>query len=170
MEVDKLVAADEDGLITLRDIEEMVGVRHGQTVQDWTEAVLERRTADAIALLDVVLPQSGVTAVGLLMQLGTALVGARLAQSLTAQRRNPRQVYDDLMATLKRARPPGLGPWGPAVSLWRKAATDWTPEELDAAIALAYHADRELKSTTLSDDRGIITNMLLGFRLPETVG
>jgi DNA polymerase-3 subunit delta len=160
VELEKLAAA-VGPRVTLDDVTRLVGVRRGETVHDWVDAVLARDGRRAVELLDVVLERSGGTGVQLLMVLGTALVGARLARALvdggTAWNRLPAE----LMGRLRATRPPRLRDWSTECTSWSGAARRWTGEELDSAIALAAEADRQLKSTTISDERGILMSMLL---------
>ena len=69
----------------------------------------------------------------------------------------------ELKQRLRVARPARMRDWNLECAAWAAAARRWTGEELDRAIALAAVADRQLKSTTVSDERGILTSMLLSF-------
>ncbi len=163
-EVDKLGASlDTGSVIGVKEIEQFVGVRHGETMTDWIDAVARRDLLRAVELLDVVLPQPGMTGVKMLNAMGTTLLGSRLARALADQRKNQRQVKDDLWRYLKSARPRGLGRYGEEVERWIVAATRWTTKELDAALMLMHEADEQLKSTTLSDPRATMTTLLLRF-------
>lgn len=168
-ELAKLAAALPPGaVVTVAEVGDLVGVRRGETVHDWVDAVLQRDAARAIDLLDVVLRQGSVTGVQLVMSLGTGLVGVRLARGLadagTAWGRLPGAVFDRIRA----ARPPGLRRgWRDEARLWAEAARRWTPDALDRAIAAAAEADRRLKSTTISDERGILLTMLLTLAEPR---
>src|SRR5690242_4636739 len=64
-ELDKLAAARGDHPVTTDDVAQMVGIRHGETQTDWVDAVACRETKRALTLLDIVLPQSGVSGVRL---------------------------------------------------------------------------------------------------------
>ncbi|MCZ6850378.1 MAG: DNA polymerase III subunit delta [Planctomycetota bacterium] len=164
-EVDKLGASlDTGAAIGVAEIEKFVGVRHGETLTDWIDAVVQRDLPRAIKLLDVVLPQPGMTAVKMLNAMGTTLLGSRLARALADQRKNERQVKDGLWRYLKSARPRGLGRYGEEVERWLAAAKRWRTKELDAALTLMHEADEQLKSTTLTDPRATMTTLLLRFR------
>jgi DNA polymerase-3 subunit delta len=163
-EIDKLGAALETGAtVGVEDIEEFIGVRHGETLSDWVEAVAQRDVVRAVSLLDVVLPQPGITAVRMLNTLGTALIGTRLTRALADQRKDARQVKDALWRYLKSARPTGIGRYSEEIERWIAAARRWRGAELDAALRLTYEADEQLKSTTLSDARATLTTLLLRF-------
>jgi len=168
-ELAKLAAALPAGTrVSGADVGALVGVRRGETVHDWVDAVLHRDPARAIELLDVVLRQGSVTGVQLVMSLGTGLVGVRLARGLadggTGWSRLPGAVFERIRA----ARPQGLRRgWRDEAQHWADAARAWTPDALDRAIAAAAEADRRLKSTTISDERGILLTMLLTLAEPR---
>ena len=70
-ELEKLGAA-ADGPVTLALVQDMVGVRRGETLHDWVDLVLAREPARAVGLVDIVLQQSGITGVRMVTALGTA--------------------------------------------------------------------------------------------------
>jgi DNA polymerase-3 subunit delta len=165
-ELAKLAAATPTGAtVSAADVSALVGIRRGETIPDWVQAVVRRDAAHASELLDVVLRQGSVTGVQLVMAAGTALVGVRLARALadagTPWSRLPSAVFDRIRA----ARPAGVRQWKQEAGAWADAARRWTAEELDAAITVAAEADRRLKSTTISDERGVLLTML--FALPR---
>jgi DNA polymerase-3 subunit delta len=167
-EIDKLGAAMETGTtIGVPEIERFVGVRHGETLTDWVDAVALRDTVRAVRLLDVVLPQPGITAVKMLNTLGSTILGTRLARAFADQRKDVHQVKDALWRYLKGARPRGIGRWGEEVDRWVAAAKRWRARELDEAIKLMYEADEQLKSTTLGDARATLTTLLLRLGSPK---
>jgi len=161
-ELAKLRAALPDGgPVAVADVGELVGVRRGETVADWVTAVLHRETARSLDLLDLVLRQGSVTGVQLVMALGTALVGVRMGRALLDGGTPPGRLRGAVFDGLKAARPAGLRRWGEEADTWAEAARRWRTEDVDHAIAAAAEADRRLKSTTISDERGILITMLL---------
>jgi len=161
-ELAKLQAAlPEGGTVSAADVGELVGVRRGETVSDWVDAVLGRETPRALELLDVVLRQGSVTGVQLVMALGTALVGVRMARALLDDGTPAARLRGAVFERLRAARPVGLRRWGEEAEAWAGAARVWPADELDRAISVAAEADRRLKSTTISDERGIVLTMLL---------
>jgi len=167
-ELAKLAAALPEGATaTVTDVGTLVGVRRGETVHDWVEAVLRRDSAHAVELLDVVLRQGSMTGVQLLMTLGTALVGVRMARGLADSGTEWNRLTGAVLERIKAARPSGLRVWGDEAQRWADAARGWPPDALDRAIAAAAEADRRLKSTTISDERGILVTMLLTLAEPR---
>jgi DNA polymerase III delta subunit len=161
-ELSKLSAVATERPLTVDEVGLHVGVRRGETPADWLNAALNRKAAKAVDLLRVILEQPGVTGVRLVMNLGTALIGTRIARAIldggeTAARAKSKVI--DLLRT-KRI---WVGSYAEESARWVRAAEKWTAEELDTAIASAYRADQELKSTTLTDQQGTIETMLLSF-------
>jgi DNA polymerase-3 subunit delta len=161
-EMAKLAATLPEGsAVTMADVGALVGVRRGETVPDWVDAVLRRDHRQALDLLEVVLRQGSVTGVQLVMALGTALVGVRMARALLDAGTPAGRLRNAVFDRMKVARPAGLRRWGEEAATWAEAAAAWPAADLDRAIAAAAEADRRLKSTTISDERGVLITMLL---------
>lgn len=162
-EVEKLAAIAADGeQVGTAVVEDLVGVRHGETQYDWIRAILNRETPRAVSMLDVVLSGAGVSGVRLVATLGTCLVGVRLARALV-DAGNPRtRIEGTIRKAVQRAK---IGwmfrDWPDPYSMWAIAADVWTTEEITDALRAAYECDKALKSTTVSDELGTITEMLL---------
>lgn len=164
LEIEKLAAAaPPGGRADAGLVADLVGVRRGETVHDWSDAALRRDVVRAVSLIGPVLAQSGISAVQMVMTLGTGLTGVRLARALREGGTPGTRLRDALFGALKRARPPRLRRWGDEAALWADAADRWTASELDHALRAAYAADAALKSSTVSDEQGILTTMLLQF-------
>ncbi len=162
-EIDKLAAALETGgTVNVADVEQFVGIRHGETLADWVDAAVRRDVPKAVRLVDIVLPQPGMTGVRMIIALGGALVGVRLARAIEDRGGDGRQVRDALWTYLKREKP-RVGPWSTQVALWLAGAANWRTAELDDALRGTYETDEQLKSTTISDARATLTTLLLRF-------
>src|SRR5947207_1838102 len=74
-----------------------------------------------------------------------------------------------LLSHLRTARPYGLGSWEQTALRWARWAELWTRPELRSALRLALDADRALKSSTLTDEAGILEQLVLswGVRVRE---
>lgn len=161
MEIEKLAAAvPADRPATVTDVGALVGVYRGETLQDWVNAVLDRDPARAAPLIDLVLSQSGVTAVRMLTALGTALVGIRSARA-ALDAGSPRHQLQDLMFRQIQAARVQNVKWSDEAKRWARAAERWSGTELDRAIRTVYEADRALKSATTSDERGLLLSVVL---------
>jgi len=164
MEIEKLAAAaPANGSVDAAFVADLVGVRRGETIHDWVDAAVARDIARATALVEPVLAQSGVSAVQMVAALGTALVGVRLGRALLDRGSAPARVERELLEAIRDARPARIRRWGEEARRWTTAAGLWTSSALDDALRSAFEADRALKSTTVSDERGILTTMLLQF-------
>jgi DNA polymerase-3 subunit delta len=146
--------------LTLEQVSGMLGVRHGETPADWRDLALSGDTARAVAVLPHVLAQSGVSGVSLVMLLGTSLVGLGLARAHYDAGARGGSLIQAVKRSLFRARPARLS-YDAAASDWSRLAPAWPRPRIDAAIRAALRADQRLKSTSLSDDRAILTDLVL---------
>lgn len=164
-ELEKLAAAASGAgrPVTADDVTSLVGVRRGETIQDLVDAALERRAARAAQLVEPVLEQSGMTGVRILMLLGTHLVGTALARAERDRGMNPARLPDIVFRFLQAARPYGLRSWKEEAAHWSRWSGLWPANELRTALRAALAADNALKTATVSDDRGIVTQLVLGF-------
>jgi DNA polymerase III delta subunit len=168
VEIDKLAAAAEGDSVDVPDVERLVGIRHGETLSDWVNAVLMKEFVRAIQLLDVILAQSGMSAVRMLMALGTALIGTRLARAHLDTTNSTSTAMRAVMDALRSAKPRGVGRYGDEAKLWTDAAREWSATDIGDAIRHAYDADSDIKSTTLHDPRDTLYTMMLQLAAKET--
>ncbi len=160
MEIEKLAAvARPDEPVNADQVAQLVGVRRGETPVDWVRAVLFRDVTKAIDMLAPVLSGARITGVRLLMPLGTGFVGIRLARALLDEGIPATRVERELLNMIHSNRLYYLKGEPP---IWAKAAERWTTKEVSCALQSLYQCDRALKSTTVTDEEGIITGMLLG--------
>lgn len=161
MEIEKLAGAAGELPMGVEDVANLVGVRRGETAHDWVGTVLERDIPRAIGMLENVLSASSVNGVRLVAGLGTALVGVRLARALLDNGTAARRVEQAVLQHIRQARPAGLGSWNAEAARWAAAARNWAADDISRALSSAYEADRALKSTTISDEVGTLSDMLL---------
>ena len=154
-ELEKLAAFAGGRTATAEDVTGLVGVRRGETVYDLIEAALERRVARAVQLVEPVLEQAGMNGVRIISLLGTHLVGTAVARA----ERNPSAVFRHMLAV----RPYGLRSYKEEAARWTRWSALWTPAELGNALRAALKTDVALKTATMTDDRGIVTQLILGF-------
>ena len=161
-ELGKLSSAVEPGeTVTAEMVADLVGIRIGETPDDWVAAVIGRQTGRAVTMLEGVLGGSAVTGVRLIIQLGTGLIGVLLARSLLDSGTPPRRLPSALFGAMKSAGARGIGDWKALSERWATAAPLWTSAELHHAIRAARDADKALKSTTVTSEQGILMGMLL---------
>lgn len=152
---------DDGAPVTAEDVASLVGVRHGETVHDLVDAALERQPARAARLVGPVLEQAGMSGVRIVTALGTALVGTALARAELDRGTPPARLPATVKNHLFQARPFGLRSWDLESERWARWATHWRDADLRRALRLALDADRALKSATVSDERGIILQLVL---------
>jgi len=107
------------------------------------------------------LDQPGVTAVKLVTLLGTSLAGVGMARShLDRGTRGgglERLVFD----RLRQLRLFGLPDWKAESTRWARWAGAWPAARVRAGLRAARDADVALKSTTISDERAILVDLVL---------
>ena len=160
-ELGKLAALAGDRPATAADVSALVGVRRGETVHDLVDAALERQAARAAHLIEPVLEQAGMSGVKIVTALGTHLLGTALARA--ERDRGTARLEDAVFRQLLAARPYGLRGYKDEAARWTRWSSLWTATELSAALRAALAADRALKGTTVTDDRGVVTQLVLSF-------
>jgi DNA polymerase-3 subunit delta len=164
-EIEKLasLSAGTGRPVSAADVSSLVGVRRGETVYDLVQAALERNVARAAQLVDPVLEQSGMSGVRIVSLLGTHLVGTALARAERDRGMNPSHLPGVVFQQLLAARPYGLRGYKEEAARWSDWSARWSAGELSHALRAALGADNALKTATVSDDRGIVTQLVLGF-------
>jgi DNA polymerase-3 subunit delta len=165
-EVAKLASLPEGTAVTLELIGDLVGVRHGETVTDWRDAVMADDPARATALVEPVLSQSGVSGVKLVTLLGTTLVGVSLARAQLDGGMRGRALEQWLQNAIFRTRPFGLPDWRAEPRRWAEWAERWSGERLRDALAATLAADQSLKNTTLRDEASTMLDLVLELAAP----
>ncbi|HWC73243.1 MAG TPA: DNA polymerase III subunit delta [Gemmatimonadales bacterium] len=162
-ELEKLASltADTRRPATAADVTGLVGVRRGETVYDLVEAAMARDVVRATSLVERVLEQAGMSGVKIVSLLGTHLVGTAVARA--ERDRGVRRLPDTMFRHLLATRPYGLRGWKEEAARWCEWSANWSKSELSSALKAALAADIALKTATVSDDRGIITQLILGF-------
>jgi len=165
-ELDKLAGLAAEGPVKLAQVEALIGVRHGESIEDWCRAVLAGQATRAIAMLPHVLDQPGLNGVRLLMQLGTNLVGIAMVRAWHDKGVRGRALERSAFDAIKRIRMWGIN-WGATASLWADAAPRWPRERITRAIRAARDADAVLKNTNISGELGVLTDLILSFSVAE---
>jgi len=160
-ELRKLAASVCDRPATAEDVADLVGVRHGETVYDFVDAVTGRRPVPAAAMVPRLLDSPGVTPVRLIGSLTTAFAGIGLARALLDEGVQQGAVSGRIVQTLRVARPWGLRGWDAEAAAWARDAAAWTSVEVDAALAGLLRADRRLKSTKVAGGGDILREAVL---------
>ncbi|MEE8062291.1 MAG: DNA polymerase III subunit delta [Gemmatimonadales bacterium] len=162
-EVAKLAGLSPDGPATVELIGSLVGIRHGETVWDWRDAVLGGNPSQSLAMIEPILNQSGMTAVRMLTTLGASLVGLGVARSHYDGGKRGRALESAVHDSLRAARLFWLRipNWRVEATKWASWAPDWPEPRIRAAIDAARMADERLKNTKFSKDLGVLTDLVM---------
>src|SRR6266542_1198033 len=161
-ELEKVVAASDELPVTAERVAALVGIRHDETMYDWRDAVFEGDAARATRLLGPVLDQGAVTGVKLLTLVGTTLVGVGSARAGYDRNLRGSRLEDATFQLLLRARPTLIGlSYREEAKRWARWAPSWPAGRLRAALREAVAADTALKNTTISDERGVLLDLVL---------
>jgi DNA polymerase-3 subunit delta len=165
-ELEKLAVAVSGRPVTRVDVEGLIGIRHGETLQDFVAAALERRAGVATRLVGPVLARSGVSGVRMVTALGTALLGTAIARAELDRGTPPARAEQGVFRQIMASRPAGLPQWKEAAAQWVRWARGWRAAELRRALRAALTADRALKGTGISGEAGIVTELVLSWAIP----
>lgn len=160
-ELAKLASLPADGPITAATIGELVGIQHGETLWDWRSAILDDQSGRAVTLLPAVLAQPGMSGVKMVTHLGAALIGLGLARTLYDRGNRGSSLEDSIFRILLKNRPGNLLSYKEEAAHWCRVITRWPGGRIRAALRAALEADQSLKTTTISDERGVLTNLVL---------
>ena len=166
-ELAKLASLPAGEPLTAERVGDLVGVRHGETIWDWREAVLDGQAGRAASLLPSILAQPGVSGVKLLTTLGTALVGLGIARAHYDRGLRGRSLEAAVLKSLLSVRPFGLLGYKEEASRWSRWAPGWPGRRIRAALRAARDTDQALKNTTISDERGLLTGLVLQIGIPS---
>ena len=159
-EVAKLSGLAVDGPITVEHVGDVVGVHQGETLTDWRDAVLAGDTATAASLIESILNQSATNGVRMVMALSPALIGVGVARAHYDTGKRGRSLQSAVFASIKAARPFGLK-WGDEAAKWASWAPHWPLPRVSQAIDDARRTDELLKDTHVSDDAGMLTDLVM---------
>lgn len=159
-ELGKLAGFSGEGPVTLARVEALVGVRHGETQFDWRDAVMDQRPADAARLLGPLLDQPGISGVRLLMVLAQTLLGVGVARALYDDGRRGSGLEREMFNVIRRSRLWGID-YRETARAWSGWAAQWAGDRVRLALRDALRADQALKSTTVSDERGILLDLVM---------
>ncbi len=160
-ELSKLASLPAGEPLTAARVGDLVGVRHGETLWDWREAVLDGQTGRAATLLPTVLAQAGVSGVKLVTTIGTALVGLGIARAHYDQGMRGRSLEAAVLKTLLSVRPFGLLGYKEEAGRWSRWAPAWPNRRIHEGLCAARDTDVALKDTTISNERGLLTDFVL---------
>ena len=166
-ELQKLAALGGGAPLSVELVGELVGVRRGETTFDWRDAVLDGQAGRAATMITPLLDQPGVTAVRLVTLLGTSLIGVGLARSHYDRGARGGALQQRMFEKIRAVRLFGLSEWKAESGRWARWAAAWPAQRVREGIRAARDADQALKNTTVSDERGILTDLVLRLTVPH---
>ncbi|HEX3232653.1 MAG TPA: DNA polymerase III subunit delta [Gemmatimonadales bacterium] len=165
-ELQKFAALPAGAPLTAEQVGALVGVRHGETIYDWRDAVFDGHAGRAVALLPSILDQPGVSGVKLTTLMGSTLVGVGIARSHYDRGLRGAGLQDLLFKTLLRLRIFGLPDYKKESARWARWAATWPAARIRAGLSAARDTDQGIKSTTISDECGLLTDLVLRVTVP----
>ena len=160
-ELAKLGAAVGTRTATAGDVADLVGVRHGETLHDFVDAVTGRQVVQAAEMVPRLLEAPGSSAVRLVAALSTALVGTAFARALLDEGQHTGAAETRVLGVIQENRLWGLRNWRHEAAQWTRDAGRWTGAELETALEELLRADRRLKHTTVAGGAEILQEALL---------
>lgn len=160
-ETAKLSGLEVTGPVDRETVGNQVGIRFGETVNDWRDAVLRDDTAVAVTLLPRLLDVSGNSGVKLVTLLGSSLLVLRWARATAEARKLRDRPLAEAVKRLCFDRRPTVGSYDPFTKLVAEVVGCWSLPRLEAVVASTLAADASLKSTTISDATGVLTDLIL---------
>lgn len=139
----------------------VVGVRRGETVTDLIDAILLRDVARSVSLVPFVLTQPKVSAVSIVMMLGTQMLAMAWGRAKRDAGWSSSQLAREYMSYMRETGGFVGRPWGEAGSLWTRAVEKWQPDELRRALRLLFDADVALKDTRVSNEEQIMMTLVM---------
>lgn len=161
LELEKLAAIGTTEPIGVELVGEMVGIRYGETIFDWRDAVLKRDAARATAMLPRILGQSGVSGVGLVSLLGTSVIILGVARAHYDRKLRGYELNQAIWKTMTGNRPGRIGVWKEFANLMVEVAVEWPQGRIRRTLATLLATDQALKETRISTEEGVLTDLVL---------
>ncbi|MBA3890823.1 MAG: DNA polymerase III subunit delta [Gemmatimonadaceae bacterium] len=161
IELDKCASFTGGAEIDEDAVSAVVGIRRGETVGAFIDAISARDTGEALRLLPGILEQPKVNAVTIVLALSAQFFGLAWAQAVIARGGNTGTIMRDGFAFLKEGAGFTGRPWGEMPKSWTAHVKQWSATDLDAALAALLAADRGLKDSRVSSDEQWMATLVL---------
>jgi DNA polymerase-3 subunit delta len=161
-ELDKLSSFTGGSAINEAAVSAVVGVRPGETMGDFLDAVARRDALRALAMLPTVLEQPKSSSVTIVMALTAQMLVIGWAQAARERGTPSGRLTNDLFTLLKESGSVYTGrSWSEFVATCARASDTWTSRALDDALDALLDADAALKTTRLSSDEQLLATLVL---------
>lgn len=162
VELDKLISFTAGGAINEAAVSAVVGVRPGETMGDFLDAVARRDAKVALAMLPPVLQQPKSSGVTMVMALTAQTLCMGWAQSARERGMHPAKISGELFNVLKTSGSVFTGrSWGEFVQTCARESERWSARAIDDALQALFAADAALKETRLSSEEQLLANLVL---------
>ena len=162
IELDKAADFTGGGRIDEAAVSAVVGIRPGETLGDFLDAVARRDATSASAMLPVVLQQPKTSAVTMVMALTAQTLAIGWAQAARERGTSPSKLNGDLFNLLKESGAVYTGrSWGEFVATCARASDSWSATGIDRALDALLDADACLKDTRISSDEQLLSSLVL---------
>lgn len=160
-ELDKLASFTSGATITEESVTAAVGIRRGETISDFLDAVMKRDAATALDLIEHILAQPKTSGVSVVMALSTQMLALAWGRARLDSGLSPSRLEGEYFQLLRSTGAYPARPWNGAARAWASAARDWKLSECDSAVSALLAADVALKETRVSSEHHIIATVVL---------
>lgn len=156
IELDKLAAYCAGREIDETAVAAVVGIRRDETMGGLLDAVAQRDSTKALAMIPAVLQHPKNSAVTAVMALTTQTLALAIGKA-----RGLRQ-WKDYFELLRGGSSNFTGrAWGEAATAWVRAVGSWSLADLDHALEALLQADLALKGSKVSSEEQILASAVL---------
>jgi DNA polymerase-3 subunit delta len=162
VELDKALSFTGGAPINEAAVSAVVGVRPGETMGDFLDAIARRDAHRALAMLSTVLEQPKSSAVTMIMALTSQTLVIGWGRAARERGTSSARLSGELFTLLKESGSVFTGrSWGEFVSACARASDTWTATAIDDALDALLAADSALKETRLSTDEQLLASLVL---------
>lgn len=161
VELDKCASFTGGGEIDEEAVSAVVGIRPGETVGAFIDAVSAKDSSEALRLLPGILEQPKINAVTIVLALSAQFFGLGWSQAVIARGGNTGTIMREGFSFLKEGASFTGRPWSEMPKSWTTYVKRWTAADIDAALAALLAADRGLKDSRVSSDEQLMATLVL---------
>jgi DNA polymerase III subunit delta len=162
IELDKTSSFTGGSPINEAAVSAVVGVRPGETMGDFLDAVARRDATRALGMLSTILEQPKSSAVTMVMALTSHTLVIGWGQAARERGTSSARLSGELFTLLKESGSVFTGrAWGEFVSTCARASDTWTAGAIDDALEALLEADAALKGPRLSSDEQLLASLVL---------
>jgi DNA polymerase-3 subunit delta len=162
VELDKVASYSGGAPINEAAVSAVVGVRPGETMGDFLDAVARRDAKSALAMLPTVMQQPKASAVTTVMALTAQTLCMGWAAAARERGAGAAKLSGDLFNLLKTSGSVYTGrSWGEFVATCARESERWSARAIDDALEALLATDAALKESKLSSEDQLLANLVL---------